>query len=75
MAKGHDSRLYIIDANAPLFNTRFSKNRTVNWSKAPFEHLERGSSIDKSVSTRILQEFKNYSRQIAALGYNALSLD
>ncbi|MBD3346869.1 MAG: glycosyl hydrolase family 67 [Chitinivibrionales bacterium] len=75
MEPRQDFKLYIIDANAPLFNTRFSKNRTVNWSKAPFEHLERGGTIDKSVSTRVLQEYKNYVEQVALLGYNAISLD
>jgi hypothetical protein len=62
--------LFLIDAIGPFF--RGYDRKRVNWSKIPFMHLADAGPDDW---TAIENELRDFARQVAAQGYNAVTLD
>lgn len=62
--------LFIIDAIGPFFRG-YEKSR-VNWSKIPFVHLAKAGEKEWQ---RIEEDLRHLAGQIAAQGYNAVTLD
>lgn len=67
--------LYIIDAIAPFFGSRYCKGRKTNWSKIPFPLLETNGNPDPRLFSQIIQDFRTYLSSVVAIGYNAISID
>lgn len=68
-----DDSLFLIDSTSPFF--RRHPDGQINWSKIPFFRLERKGIIRKKYRKKILRDFSRYAKRVAALGYNAISLD
>lgn len=66
-------KLYIIDSIGPFF--KGYKKKTINWSKIPFENLEKEGKIDKGKFKKIINEFEKFISKIVSMGYNAISID
>lgn len=65
--------LKIIDALGPFFK---DYNKSVyNWSKIPFENLEKDGNLDKIKCKKILKDLEFLFKKVKKLGYNAISLD
>lgn len=65
--------LLLIDAIGPFF--RGIQRRTINWSKIPFDHLKlTGPERDEQWS-RIRADLDEFAQKVAAIGFNAVSLD
>lgn len=68
--------LYIIDILAPFALSQLTASRQViNWSKTPFLLLERNGIIPDAWCDQIMHRFTTYCQKIAALGFNAISID
>ncbi len=65
--------LFIIDGIAPFF--RGCDQQVINWSKAPFAHLEKGNGLDPARCRQIQADFTTFCRRAAEVGYNAITLD
>ena len=65
--------LFMIDGIAPFF--RDIDQDVINWSKAPFSHLENKDGIDPGRCRQIIADFKTFCRKAAVAGYNAVTLD
>lgn len=65
---------YLIDAAAPFHSVECS-NEEINWSKIPFENLEKEDNLDEEKCRQIEKTFSTYVKKVASLGYNAVSLD
>lgn len=61
--------LFLIDAIGPFF--RGYEKKRINWSKIPFSHL--GDSEEQW--RQIHDDMTVFCREVAALGYNAVTLD
>jgi hypothetical protein len=73
-AAGAPPMLYLIDAIGPFF--RGIDQRTINWSKIPWNHMkERLEAGDTVWRERLLEEFELLCARAAAWGFNAISLD
>lgn len=65
--------LFIIDGIAPFF--RGFDREVINWSKAPFVHLEQGCGLNARRLEQIRRDFNTFCAKAAAAGYNAVTLD
>jgi hypothetical protein len=65
--------LYLIDAIGPFF--RSDPRRTINWSKIAFDHLNLQGPDSMKQWARIRGELDTFCTKVAALGFNAVSLD
>jgi len=65
--------LYLIDAIGPFF--RGYQRRTINWSKIPFEHLRLDGPERETQWAQIRADLDGFGRKVAAMGFNAISLD
>jgi hypothetical protein len=65
--------LALIDAIGPFF--RGLERRRINWSKIPFTHLAIEGVERRMQWPRIHADFETLVRRVAALGYNAITLD
>ncbi len=65
--------LFIIDGIAPFF--RGFDQEIINWSKAPFAHLEQGGGLNPQRTEQIRNDFRTFCRKAAEAGYNAVTLD
>ncbi len=65
--------LALIDAIGPFF--RGLDQRRINWSKIPFTHLVTSGVGRPEQWSGIRADFDTLARRVAALGYNALTLD
>jgi len=65
------SKYFIIDALGAFINP---ENTPMNWSKIPFNDYERHGALEKA-SGRIIQNFRKFAFRVAAIGYNAVSID
>ena len=65
--------LALIDAIGPFF--RDLDQRRINWSKIPFTHLLTDGLEFQSQWLRIQTDFETLVQRVAALGYNAITLD
>ena len=66
-------KLFLIDGIGPFFKGYGPKR--VNWSKIPFHHLETEDGLDLERFEGIQRDFRRFCEKVAALGYNAVSLD
>jgi hypothetical protein len=65
--------LALIDAIGPFF--RGYDKRRINWSKIPFLHLATEGPERAVQWAAIRADLESFARKVAALGYNAVSLD
>jgi hypothetical protein len=63
----------LIDAIGPFF--RGLRARRINWSKIPFPHLATEGPERAAQWAGIRADLDTFARKVAALGYNAVSLD
>jgi hypothetical protein len=66
-------KLFLIDAIGPFFTD--NQPKTINWSKIPFDNLERNQQICLGKFEKVKRNFSVFVQKIATLGYNAVSLD
>lgn len=66
-------KIFLIDAIAPFFK-RYQKRR-INWSKIPYAHLKTEGSDAKQQWSEIEAESLSFGKRVAAIGYNAVTLD
>lgn len=66
-------RLYLIDAIGPFFRG-YRKGR-INWSKIPFTHLATEGPERQGQWARIRADMRQFAAEVAAQGYNAVTLD
>ncbi|MBE2215556.1 MAG: hypothetical protein IAE82_16915 [Opitutaceae bacterium] len=65
--------LFIIDAIGPFF--RGVDHRRINWSKIPFTHLATAGAARETQWAQVRADFETLVRRVAAIGYNAITLD
>jgi len=65
--------LALIDAIGPFF--RGLRSRRINWSKIPFPHLATEGPERAAQWAGIRADLDAFAQRVAALGYNAVSLD
>jgi len=65
--------LFLIDAIGPFF--RGLDQRRINWSKIPFPHLATTGPERDAQWARIREDMQTLAGRVAALGYNAVTLD
>lgn len=64
----------IVDGIGPFF--RFSPKGTLNWSKIPFDHLEKAWEIDPEGTWRQIEEdFSKFCAISSRMGFNVVTLD
>lgn len=66
-------KLFIIDSSSPFF-TRHPRE-SINWSKTPFDRLEKNGEFDKKKHKNIRDLFRDYIGKVSLMGYNAIALD
>jgi len=62
--------LYIIDGIAPFF--RGCDQQVINWSKAPFVHLEESSGLNAERCRKVRSEFKTFDAAESAMSLNSI---
>lgn len=65
--------LFIIDSSSPFFTKLPGEN--INWSKTPFDRLEKDGTFDKKSHKNIRGLFRDYIGKVSKMGYNALAID
>jgi hypothetical protein len=65
--------ILLIDGIGPFFR-RYRKKR-INWSKIPFSHIETETGIREEYLESVPGEFTVLAGRVAAMGYNAITLD
>lgn len=65
--------LFVIDGIGPFF--RGCDQEVINWSKAPFTHLECGDGLDPERCEQIKADFHSFCSKASSAGYNAVTLD
>lgn len=65
--------LCLVDAIGPFF-CGYDAHR-VNWSKIPFQHLERNGQLDPNRFARVRTEFEQFAETVAGIGFTAITLD
>ncbi len=65
--------LALIDAVGPFF--RGLEKPRINWSKIPFQHLHLAGLECDDQWRHIRADMEQFARKVAALGFNAVSLD
>jgi hypothetical protein len=65
--------LFLIDGIAPFF--RGCDQEVINWSKAPFSHLEKNGGLDPQRCVQIRSDFGIFCRKAVEAGYSAVTLD
>lgn len=65
--------IFLIDAIGPFF--RGFERRRINWSKIPFTHLATEGEARRVQWNRIREDMRRFTREAAAAGYNAVTLD
>jgi len=63
----------MIDAIGPFF-VGYDK-RVINWSKIPFQNLERDNRLDPVKVEMVINAYATFIDRIAALGFNAVTID
>lgn len=64
---------FLIDATGPFF--RGYRQVRINWSKIPFDHLRTDEPGRRGQWDRIRADMRTFAHRVAALGYNAVTLD
>ncbi len=71
--KGLVMQIRLIDGVGPFF--RGYKAKSINWSKAPFDNLEKNGELDKYKFRLIREDFKRFVNTVSDLGFNSISVD
>lgn len=66
-------KLFLIDGISPFF--RDLPEGRINWSKIPFQALEKDGRPDPERFRNIQEDFKTFAEKAAQTGYNAITLD
>ena len=67
-------KLYLIDAIGPFF--RDYRKVRINWSKIPWRRIQKlGPRRRREYFDRVAADLAAFCRRVAAIGYNAVSLD
>lgn len=66
--------LFLIDGISPFFKG-YREGKRVNWSKIPFEHLEKNGVADCEKLDQISLDFQLFCDRAREMGYNAITLD
>jgi len=66
-------KIFMIDSISP-FCRKLPKEK-INWSKIPFDNLEKNEEIKKKAGRKILPVFDGYINKVCHEGYNSISLD
>jgi len=66
--------LFLIDGISPFFKG-YREGKRVNWSKIPFEHLEKDGRADCKKLDQISLDFELFCDRAKEMGYNAITLD
>jgi hypothetical protein len=65
--------LFLIDGIGPFF--RDYERRRINWSKIPFENLERNGKFDQVRFAGVMKDFTRFVDATSSLGFNGITLD
>ncbi len=68
-----NKKLYIIDGAGPFFSGFCGEE--INWSKIPFEKIEKKISEPYRYHVRTLARFEKFLIKAGEMGYNAVSMD
>ena len=68
-----NGKLFIIDSSPPFF-VRHPED-LINWSKIPYQQLEKDGDFHKKTHRKIRSDFEKYLHEIKKIGYNSISLD
>jgi hypothetical protein len=63
----------IIDGIGPFF--RGYTRKRINWSKAPFQHVEQSGMLEGAGADAVVADFTRFADAVAAAGFNAVTLD
>jgi hypothetical protein len=75
-AAATSSPLYLADTlSAFALPSCLPPGATINWSKTPFSLLERNGRLPFNTAERIFRRFDSYCTTVAALGFNAVTVD
>ncbi|MGA0369126.1 MAG: hypothetical protein ACO3N7_06715 [Kiritimatiellia bacterium] len=66
--------LFIIDGISPFFKG-VQPGKRVNWSKIPFQLLEKDGVADLKDLEQICEDFDHFCSRAAGMGYNTVTLD
>ena len=66
--------IFLIDAISPFFKG-YKKGKRINWSKIPFEHLEKNGEANRVRLEKITLHFAHFCARASEIGYNAITLD
>jgi hypothetical protein len=70
------NQLYLADTlSAFALPSCLPPGATINWSKTPFSLLERNGRLPFNTAERIFRRFDSYCSTVAALGFNAVTVD
>jgi len=63
----------LVDGIGPFFTGYDAK--VINWSKIPFENLEKDGRVDCDKFAKVKERFDRFARKAKELGFTAISLD
>ncbi len=66
--------LFLIDGISPFFKG-YREGKRINWSKIPFEHLEKDGQADVERLDQITVDFARFCDRAVEMGYTAITLD
>ncbi|MDF3130807.1 hypothetical protein P0Y35_16470 [Kiritimatiellaeota bacterium B1221] len=66
--------LFLLDGISPFFKG-YREGKRINWSKIPFEHLEKDGRADVERLEQITLDFATFCDRAAEMGYTAITLD
>ena len=66
-------KLLLVDGIGPFF--RPCRRHRINWSKIPFDSVEKGDSIDQDVFPQIRRDFRTVVSKSREMGFNGITLD
>jgi hypothetical protein len=66
--------LFLIDGISPFFKG-YREGKRINWSKVPFEHLEKDGQADVDKLNQIEVDFAHFCDRAVEMGYTAVTLD
>jgi len=65
--------LFMIDGIGAFF--REFHRRRINWSKIPFENIEKNGRLDSRKVDLMLEDFSVFAAKASGMGFNAVTLD
>ena len=65
--------LFMIDGIGPFF--RGCPRKRINWSKIPFDNLERDGRLNHQTLDLVIEDFTTFVKAASSMGFNAVTLD